>query len=285
MRLIRFAVSAPLFFIASHAWSFGDMNQPGVGAGVLVTVSSLTATNCIKTDADGVEFNANCTAGKVGIGAAVPSAALHVSSGTVLIENNSSGANDLLKMSNYATGTSDYSTWRVVNSSGSTGTFIWYLMGGSFASSNQYLQNSLLWESPNTSNGLGLSAKGTTGAGLNFYVNGTNRMRINNDGIGIGTINPASKLHVSSGTLTLDGNVSPSLTATNAIRPAIKAKADFDALTPALGDTYLCSDCTVPYDICVATGAVLNGFRATILSAISTTLPGTLVPKGCGDNP
>lgn len=61
-----------------------------------------------------------------------------------------------------------------------------------------------------------------------------------------------------------------------------KTKAQFDATTPMLGDMYLCSDCTVPYDICAATAASLGSFRATLNSAINTVVPGTLVPKGCG---
>ena len=62
----------------------------------------------------------------------------------------------------------------------------------------------------------------------------------------------------------------------------IKVKTDFDGLTPSIGDTYYCSDCTVPYDICTATGTGLSDFRAVTLSAISTVVPGTLVPRGCG---
>lgn len=79
-------------------------------------------------------------------------------------------------------------------------------------------------------------------------------------------------------TFTVEG----ALTLGGALRPSIKTKAQFDTITPVLGDSYLCSDCAVPYDLCVATGATISGFRATINSAINTTIPGTLVPKGCG---
>lgn len=63
----------------------------------------------------------------------------------------------------------------------------------------------------------------------------------------------------------------------------VRTKAQIDAITPAAaGAQAICSDCTVPYDLCVATGTTLSGFRATINSAINTAIPGTLVPKGCG---
>jgi hypothetical protein len=64
----------------------------------------------------------------------------------------------------------------------------------------------------------------------------------------------------------------------NARKFDIKTKAEFDALTPALGDTYYCSDCTVPMDICTGTAPVLSGFRA-VINSLST---GALVPRGCG---
>lgn len=63
MRLIRFAAIAPLF-LASSAFAFGDMNQPGVGPGTLVQSSSYTATDCIKTDSSGTQFQANCDNGQ-----------------------------------------------------------------------------------------------------------------------------------------------------------------------------------------------------------------------------
>lgn len=96
--------------------------------------------------------------------------------------------------------------------------------------------------------------------------------------------------NVACGTCTIQ-SVSPSgagvdivgnLAVSGATKLSIKTKAQLDALTPVVGDQYLCSDCTVPYDHCVGTGATLSGFRATINSAINTAVPGTLVAKGCG---
>jgi hypothetical protein len=62
----------------------------------------------------------------------------------------------------------------------------------------------------------------------------------------------------------------------------VKTKVQLDTITPTFGDTYFCSDCTVPYDVCTTTAEVISGFRATLNSAINTVTPGTLVPKGCG---
>lgn len=85
--------------------------------------------------------------------------------------------------------------------------------------------------------------------------------------VGVGTTNPTAKLEV-----------------VGSFLPQIRTKAQIDAITAAVGHTYYCSDCTVPYDICIGTGTALSGFRATINSAINTAVPGTLVPKGCGTN-
>ena len=39
-----------------------------------------------------------------------------------------------------------------------------------------------------------------------------------------------------------------------------KTKAEFDALTPAIGDMYRCSDCTEKL-VCIGTGTTLSGFQ------------------------
>lgn len=65
----------------------------------------------------------------------------------------------------------------------------------------------------------------------------------------------------------------------------VRTKAQIDAMTPEIiGGAVICSNCTVPYDVCVATAQTLSGYRATINSAINTEIPGTLVGKGCGTN-
>ena len=101
--------------------------------------------------------------------------------------------------------------------------------------------------------------------------------------VGISNKRPTSKLHLSSGTFTIDGStttaliVNPtgtvpavatavfvgSVTITNgAFLPTIKTMAQLDLITPAVGHVYLCSDCTNAYDICVGTVAAPSGFRA-----------------------
>ena len=45
------------------------------------------------------------------------------------------------------------------------------------------------------------------------------------------------------------------------LQPTQKTKAQLAAITPAVGDVYVCSDCTLTYDLVVGTGAVVNGFR------------------------
>ena len=49
-------------------------------------------------------------------------------------------------------------------------------------------------------------------------------------------------------------------TGTANICPA-KTIAQLAAITPAVGDCYSCSNCTLTYDIVVGTGAVIEGFR------------------------
>jgi hypothetical protein len=56
--------------------------------------------------------------------------------------------------------------------------------------------------------------------------------------------------------------------------PLIRTKAQFDALTPTeVGLTYLCSNCTIPYSMCVATGTAKAQFKVTHSATV-----------GCGTN-
>ncbi len=63
----------------------------------------------------------------------------------------------------------------------------------------------------------------------------------------------------------------------------VRTKAQIDAITPtSLGEVVICSNCTIPYDVCTGTAAVPSGFRATLNTAIATAVPGTPVLHGCG---
>lgn len=89
-------------------------------------------------------------------------------------------------------------------------------------------------------------------------------------------------LQVIASTLTIGSQTGGNVEVSGRLRLYARTKAQIDVLAPQLGDTVVCSDCAVPYDICVATGTARSGFRATLNSAINTTIPGTLVNKGCG---
>ncbi len=85
-------------------------------------------------------------------------------------------------------------------------------------------------------------------------------------------------------TATISATEKMRLESNGGLRLYVRTKAQIDALTTIeAGEQILCSDCTVPYDLCVATAAAtLSAYRATINSAINTAIPGTLVSRGCG---
>lgn len=79
------------------------------------------------------------------------------------------------------------------------------------------------------------------------------------------TINPASNALADSVNTALtiiyrDANAQiEGLKFSTGFTPLIRTKAQFDALTGlSVGQTYLCSDCTIPYSVCVATGTGLS---------------------------
>lgn len=118
----------------------------------------------------------------------------------------------------------------------------------------------------------GLTANGLPEAAL--HVNGSIKMTDGNEASGNVLVSDASGVASWQNPSALTGVVARGV--------QVKTKAELDAITPALGDAYYCSDCTVPYDLCTTTAATLSGFRAVLNSAINTITPGTLVPKGCG---
>ena len=122
-------------------------------------------------------------------------------------------------------------------------------------------------------------------------TNSVERMRFLSTGeAGIGTSVPATVLDVNGASQFGSGATKSTFTATGRLTlnsaagmiPSIRTAAQIDAITGVVGLVYICSDCTVPYDICVGTGTALSGFRAVVNSAINTAVPGTLVNKGCG---
>lgn len=64
---------------------------------------------------------------------------------------------------------------------------------------------------------------------------------------------------LASGTLTATGV----LAANGGLGLAVKTKAQFDALTGVVGRAFLCSDCVIPYSVCVGTGTTLSGWKVS----------------------
>lgn len=103
--------------------------------------------------------------------------------------------------------------------------------------------------------------------------------------VGIGNTDPMQKLHITSGTIFIDGSVAGStisISANGIIKPGVFTKAQIDGTNGVLGGQIICSDCTVPYDTCKGTSTSISGWRAETNSAINTAVPGSLVNKGCG---
>lgn len=79
-------------------------------------------------------------------------------------------------------------------------------------------------------------------------------------------------------TATITTVSSTNLTATGPLKIYTRTKAQLGAITPAAGDTYLCSNCTAPYSLCVATAASLSSFARVQTGTVDTT------KLGCGTN-
>lgn len=64
-----------------------------------------------------------------------------------------------------------------------------------------------------------------------------------------------------------------SATVTNSLKMGLRTKAQFDVTAAAVGTTYLCSDCTIAYSLCVATGTGAAQWKVTHSATV-----------GCGTN-
>ena len=111
------------------------------------------------------------------------------------------------------------------------------------------------------------------------WVDTDNSLSVLGAAVVAGSATVSGNFETSNGRFAVAGGT---VTANGAIVPGIRTKAQIDALPGILGAQIICSDCTVPYDICVGTGTGTSGYRAVLNSAINTAVPGTLVPKGCG---
>lgn len=250
MRIQLMAVLAML----TPSFSFSsDMQQPGVGDGTSVTVSSLTITGL---EAGSVLFSTTPTTGaigednanffwddannRLGVGTALPRTLLDVEgaaqfgSGTTKSTITAAGALNLatpLTVANGGTGGTGYASGAIIVSTRAGATDI--LDDDS---------SQLVWD---------------------FDANR----------LGVGTSNPGTKLHLSSGTLTIDGDTQLAINAGGTTRLWSRTKAQIDSLAAgAVGEYIHCSDCTL-IGPCISTGTAASQWR----KVESATL-------GCGTN-
>lgn len=154
--------------------------------------------------------------GSVGVGTQNPASKLHLSSGTLSIDGDASNPVDIrstnnatvaLSFANTNSGASAAVELDLRNDNLTNQGLRLHVQGTGVADSAPFFQDAgTLAADTNLSGGLGLAARNSSG-NVRFYSGGdTERMRLDSGGnLGVGTANPSSKLHLSSGTLLIDG--------------------------------------------------------------------------------
>lgn len=205
-----------------------------VGVGTSLPASKLhmsTGTLVI----DGNAANSIITTGNIGVGTDLPASKLHLSSGTVIIDGNT--ANSITTTGNVGVGTASPATKLHISSGvltidgtspgivvglpaigANVGQLVLMRTGGILATDT----TQLTWDSAGDSlsvNGLfidGQTIRSEASETLSIKSsNGNGVVALASDAaerVGIGTSLPASKLHLSSGTIVIDGNVGTALT-------------------------------------------------------------------------
>ncbi len=151
--------------------------------------------------------------GNVGIGTSGPASKLHLSSGTIVVDGNA--ATSLTAIGSVGVGTDSPVQRLEVRAptgspatSGSTQNGIFRIQG---AAGGNGLDFGVLTSAPF---GTWLqSGFKISDLSINYPI----LLNPNGGNIGVGTLNPASKLHMSSGTVVVDGNVATSLTTTGSV--------------------------------------------------------------------
>ena len=104
----------------------------------------------------------------------------------------------------------------------------------------------------------------------NAFSVGGSTLVVAGGNVGIGTTGPAQKLHMSSGTLLIDGNAATPfqigissfvIRSSGAFSPQARTKAQIDLMTPvAVGEYIDCTDCTLP-GLCRSSGTAVAQWR------------------------
>lgn len=207
-------VLAILFLLAANAHSAASLvtggAQPAGGAQVVasvtatsVTVSNLPTNSVVYTTTGGL-LTANATTfavvgTKVGIGTSAPGTKLHMSSGTLTLD----GTSALLSIGDASAGGGSI----ITGTPDGTDSISLKLSGGGSCGNTRGACITLNGND-STVGSMVLEAGDDSGADITFKTNAATAMTIKQSPagfVGIGTTAPGSLLHVSSGTLTVDG--------------------------------------------------------------------------------
>ncbi len=213
-----------------------------VGVGTALPASKIHMSSGTLT-IDGNTATALTTVGNVGVGTTLPASKLHISSGTIIVDGNTAtslmttGA-AFIAPKDGATATATTALTIEHNTSG--------VVGDGFAVDMTFALQSPSGAQLNPSGRI--YSRWTSAAALQSVMDFQTRdggsmidaMRINHLGnVGVGTALPASRLHMSSGTITVDGNAATAMTTIGNVGVGTGGSTPADRLEVAGGNVRL----------------------------------------------